>query len=108
MSDNFLDHFFETTLGAIQQPSYHPNVQQALQLSHQWDANRYSQNNFNSSLARAAQQALINSTVEHSKWVFNGQPMTVSDFATRVYGEDTPERTMFLLQYAEISQGETK
>ena len=61
-----------------------------------------------SGLGLTTQQQMYAQLFERPTWVFNGQPMTLSDFATRVYGEDTPERTMFLLQYAEINQGEKR
>ena len=32
-------------------------------------------------------------------WCFNGEFMTITDFAQRVYG-DTPQRTEFLLRYS--------
>jgi hypothetical protein len=39
-------------------------------------------------------------------WVINHRSYTLEEFATELFGEDTPERTMFLLRYAEIKQGE--
>lgn len=33
-------------------------------------------------------------------WVFNGETLTITEFAQRVYG-DTPQRTEFLLKYSD-------
>ncbi len=33
------------------------------------------------------------------RWMFNGEFMTITEFAQRVYG-DTPQRTEFLLRYS--------
>lgn len=33
-------------------------------------------------------------------WVFNGEILTITEFAQRVYG-DTPQRTEFLLKYSQ-------
>ena len=34
-----------------------------------------------------------------TQWCFNGEFMTITEFAQRVYG-DTPQRTEFLLKYS--------
>lgn len=36
----------------------------------------------------------------HAFWVFNGETLTITEFAQRVYG-DTPQRTEFLLKYSD-------
>ena len=36
------------------------------------------------------------------KWMFDGQVLTVEDFGKRVFGEDTPELTIFLLKYKDV------
>ena len=33
------------------------------------------------------------------QWMFNGKVMTLEEFATALYGEVSPEKTMFLLKY---------
>lgn len=35
---------------------------------------------------------------QRAMWVFNGEILTITEFAQRVYG-DTPQRTEFLLKY---------
>jgi hypothetical protein len=37
---------------------------------------------------------------EPPRWVIDGKPMTITDFATELFG-DTPQRTMFLLRYSD-------
>lgn len=47
--------------------------------------------------AQQGQQYNFNRQTYH--WVFNGKPVSITEFADLVYG-DTAERTMFLLKYS--------
>ena len=40
-------------------------------------------------------------------WVWNGKPVTLTEFAELAYG-DTPERSMFILKYSYPNKGESK
>lgn len=33
------------------------------------------------------------------EWMINGKEMTLKEFATEIYGEGTPEQTLFILKY---------
>jgi hypothetical protein len=33
------------------------------------------------------------------EWMWNGQVVNIQTFATLAYGDDTPEKTIFLLKY---------
>ena len=50
------------------------------------------------------QQALYGITPiripEPCHWMFDGQPMSLSEFADRVFGSDEQAKTIFLLKYA--------
>ena len=50
-----------------------------------------------------AQQAMHNyynqQTMAMNKWMFDGVPMDINEFADQVFGADTPEKTMFLLKH---------
>jgi len=37
-------------------------------------------------------------------WVINGKAYSINEFANEIFGDDTPEKTMFLLRYAEQSK----
>ena len=58
--------------------------------------NSYNNQAMNQSLqqqyARAQQQII-------PMWMIDGKTMTIEEFANEVYGDDTPEKTMFLLKY---------
>lgn len=47
-------------------------------------------------LARQYAAAQAQSTPQ---WMIDGKVMTIEAFANEVYGEDTPEKTFFLLKY---------
>jgi hypothetical protein len=49
--------------------------------------------------AQYNQQLWQRSNLIRSDWVYNGEPMSIAEFAEAVYG-DTPARTAFLLRYA--------
>ena len=34
-----------------------------------------------------------------NKWMFDGVPMDINQFADQVFGDDTPEKTLFLLKH---------
>lgn len=38
------------------------------------------------------------------EWMWNGQIVTLEAFATLAYGDDTPEKTMFILKYTKESK----
>ena len=53
----------------------------------------------------AQQQALqqaYNRTFEPKKWRLNGRDMDLEEFGREMFGEDTPELTMFLLKYKDV------
>ena len=56
--------------------------------------------------AYAAQQAQIQQLGRVNqalapRWMINGRAMDIESFGREMFGEDTPELTMFLLKYAE-------
>ena len=50
-----------------------------------------------------AQQAMHNyynqQAMAMNKWMFDGVPMDINQFADQVFGADTPEKTFFLLKH---------
>jgi len=50
--------------------------------------------------AMAQQQARYNANRQTYDWVWNGRPVSITEFAELAYG-DTPQGTMFLLKYSE-------
>ena len=54
--------------------------------------------------ALAYQQALHGITpgiqMASIKWMFDGTPMSLAEFAQKAFGEDEQARTMFLLKYS--------
>ena len=50
-----------------------------------------------------AQQAMHNyynqQAMAMNKWMFDGVPMDINEFADQVFGADTPEKTFFLLKH---------
>lgn len=44
-------------------------------------------------------QAAMSAAWQPSKWMFDGVPMDINEFADQVFGADTPEKTMFLLKH---------
>ena len=52
---------------------------------------------YNAILAQTAQYHIHRQTYE---WVWNGRPVTITEFAELAYG-DTPQRTMFLLKHSD-------
>lgn len=55
--------------------------------------------------ASAYQQALHGLSpavqgISTPKWMFDGEWVSLNEFANRVYGEDTSSKTMFLLKYS--------
>lgn len=87
-----------------------------------WNINPYNQFQAQSTgqqLMQAMQQSQIaglglvrhqtyNDLTRSTGWMWNGEQVSLAEFAIKAYGENTPEHTMFLLKYAEIKQGETK
>lgn len=41
-------------------------------------------------------------------WMWNSEVVTLEEFANRAYGENTAEKTMFLLRYSNKVSGELK
>jgi hypothetical protein len=61
--------------------------------------------NFNQQAAQQynaimAQKAQYNANRQTYEWVWNGHPVTITEFAELAYG-DSPQRTMFLLKYSD-------
>jgi hypothetical protein len=55
------------------------------------------------------QNQLLNSynrVFEAKRWMINGQAMDIEEFGKELFGDDTPELTMFLLRYAEKGNDE--
>ena len=44
-------------------------------------------------------QAAMSAAWQPSKWMFDGVPMDINEFADQVFGADTPEKTFFLLKH---------
>jgi hypothetical protein len=38
--------------------------------------------------------------IKQLKWMFDGEPLDIADFADKVFGEDNSAKTMFLLKYS--------
>lgn len=59
--------------------------------------------------AWAAQQAQIQQLGRYNqalmpRWMINGRTMSLEDFGREMFGDDTPELTMFLLKYKDVEQ----
>jgi hypothetical protein len=57
----------------------------------------------------AAQQAHIQQLGRYNQalapqWMINGRTMSIEDFGKEMFGDDTPELTMFLLKYKDVEQ----
>lgn len=48
----------------------------------------------------AQQQTKHNTNRQTYAWVWNGEPLSITEFAQLAYG-DSPQRTMFLLKYSD-------
>ena len=55
---------------------------------------------YNTLMAQQAQQAQYNANRYSYDWVWNGKPVSITEFAELAYG-DSPQKTMFLLKYSE-------
>ena len=55
---------------------------------------------YNTLLGQQAQQAQYNANRYSYDWVWNGKPVSITEFAELAYG-DSPQKTMFLLKYSE-------
>jgi len=72
--------------------SMNQNIGQSLMSFNQQAAQQY-----NAILAQKAQYHFNRQTYE---WVWNGRPVSITEFAELAYG-DTPQRTMFLLKHSD-------
>ena len=43
-----------------------------------------------------------NQVFEAKRWMINGQAMDIEEFGKELFGDDTPELTMFLLKYKDV------
>ena len=57
-------------------------------------------NNYSYANQGMAGQTLYNINRMSYDWVWNGKPMTLTEFADKAYG-DTPQKTMFLLKHSD-------
>ena len=78
-----------STTGAGLQNAYNP-YQQQYGLASQYHSQQALANQY------AAQQR---HAFEPPKWVIDGRSVSINEFANELYGEDTPEKTLFLLKY---------
>jgi hypothetical protein len=61
--------------------------------------------------SQAAQQAQLlrhqfNQALQPKEWMIAGRAMDLNEFANEMFGEDTPEKTFFILKYSKGNEND--